>query len=166
MHDIINDEWKSGPSLNEAKQSLSAVILNCKSIYVFSGLKEKPSEIIEYLNVSKDKKNWKIIKIEKESNYIIKQDMGCFALKNNKILIFGGVGKSGSTDDIILFDTSNNGLKQLPQKLSKKEWFVMQSPIKLYDGTMCITNYFYGDIYMYNEESGSWNILKAANWIL
>ena len=100
-YNITQDKWEIAPNLNEGKFNISAVTMNETCIYVFSVFLTVRSKIIECLNPKQPSAKWKIIKFKKSEVWNRRDQMGCFQISENEVIIFGGIENfTGCTNEI------------------------------------------------------------------
>jgi N-acetylneuraminic acid mutarotase len=136
--DIAKNKWTQLPSLNEAKNSISALILNGRRLYVFGGACGENREIdlthqtvsIEVLDLyPKFKENfmWDLLEVRLQMPL---WGIGTLALSKDKIMLFGGTdGNCESQDVFVLAVKEEEGketlheLNRLKTRLVKPDWF-------------------------------------------
>jgi len=162
-YEISKDRWELAPSLNEGKLNVGATAVNGTTIYAFGGFKGSHVGTIECLNTLGTKKAWKIIK-PANSIWTPRDEVACYQSSKNEITIFGGIDSSGGcTDDVFEFNIETCIMKKAASKLYRKEWFSASVPIKLRDGSICVSGFFESGIHIYNEKTG-WNMVPLKDW--
>ena len=164
-YNIGVNKWEKAPTLNEAKLNISATTFNCSLLYVFGGYKGTFTNKIEVLNTAKPGTGWKLLKCSHTNDWVAKDEMGCFQISMNEIIIFGGIeGLTGSTDSVFILNAGSNTIVKQTNKLSKKDWFDMRTATRLNEEVMVIAGYFGNDIHIYKETDKSWSIIPAKEW--
>jgi len=165
-YDITENKWEKAPPLKEEKLNISATALNEIFIYAFGGFNGNYSTSIEVLNTQKLTDGWKIVKLEKASGWVGKDEAGCFQISGTELMIFGGInGSEGCTEDVFVFNTEKRTIVKHAKKLCKKDWFTMRTPIRLYGGSaICIAGYFLNDLHFYDTAKMTWSVVEQKEW--
>ena len=163
-YNVLENKWELAPSLNEAKLNIAATTINASIIYVFSGFKGSNSNMLEIFNAKNSYEVWHIIKTDHISDWNIKEDIGCFQISEDQVMLFGGIEtEKGCSDEVYMFEINKLVLTRMPIKLKKKEWFNMRTPVRLSDGRICIAGYFANDMHIYKDDM-NWTMIDSKVW--
>jgi len=165
-YDIEEDKWNPAPNLNEAKLNVAATSFNHVLIYAFGGNRGKISNLVERLDARDLSLGWKVLKFNGAVNAVAREEAGCFQISTDWILIFGGIESStGCTDEVFIMDVVRNEITKHKNKLCKKEWFAMRTPIRIAEGLIFTIGNFGLDLHVYDKVSMGWGMIEETSWI-
>jgi len=170
-YDTDIKKWVILPCINYARTELNSVYLN-KKIYIIGGNNpEKSLEIIEFLDVSEKESKWEILKLAEniDKNWSGRFSVGLLKMQSkNQILIFGGKTETKEFCESFILDLEKMSLQisdklKLPQSGNFEQKEIFLDPI---NNDQIILESKANDIFIFNEISEQWKIIKFDKWHL
>eukprot|EP01022_Parablepharisma_sp_SALTPOND_P024473 TRINITY_DN5421_c0_g1_i1.p1 TRINITY_DN5421_c0_g1~~TRINITY_DN5421_c0_g1_i1.p1 ORF type:complete len:656 (+),score=79.02 TRINITY_DN5421_c0_g1_i1:3537-5504(+) len=156
-YNIKKNTWEKIPSLNEKKAFVGATVLDYSSIYVFGGYNSSTLGTIEVIRPGVDDK-WSLVKLCSGHQWTPRQQVGCFQIGDEEILVFGGVDNSKAVvEEVFVFNIKNNTINKEAETLEKKEVFWTRTPIKQ-AGKVYIVGVIEKKIHVLDIDKKKWGI--------
>jgi len=151
MYNLIYDNWKNMPNLNDRRFYCGCTLFNQTILYCFGGKNESNAAVntIESLDISKDDNIWK--KLDLNENYLSSQFS--FQINESTILIFSWFGDLYEFDVSTLKVKKNNAIKITDDNFEEPCY-------KIGNSVYCIG--VHSILHQYNLKTGTYSSLKGV----
>ena len=137
-------------------------MLDGRYLYVIGGRdsqNEQPLDSIERFDGYGDleRQKWEPIQfVNRENNWSARDTMGCFALNDSEILIFGG--DYGWISDCFTFNAKVGEIERMECSLKKPEEFFRAQPVR-YNDKVFVVGCIDKDVHVYLPKAKKWFLL-------
>ena len=159
VYNINTNRWTPCPSLNVARCSLSACIVD-QTLFVVGGWNQDYLDTIEKLKVD-DGNHWVLLKLEKKHPLKAVQVAGVVAA-GHELLIFGGYhAKEELAKNCLALDPKSLVFTH-KHELPQSDAFIA-SEARVFNGSVYSFGYVHGGVYMYDIAKDEWTHVPQGN---
>jgi len=162
VYEVAKNKWTEIAELTQSRHYHAICVLENRYIYCIGGRdsqNEQPLDSIERLDAGSDlfQARWEPIQFtNRENNWSARDTIGCFALNNEEIFIFGG--DYGWISDCYTFNVKQNEMERSECSLKKPEEFFRAKPVE-YNKKIFVVGCIDKDVHVYLPKAKKWFLL-------
>jgi len=155
-YDVAENQWKSLPTLNEAKQLVGCLLVQGRYLYCFGGKRaDGACKTLERLDLQQPNPQWSIIHLH-ENQAVDGWCAALYQVTRNEIIILRGRNMS----DAYLYDIKENVVKKYEKIYPMPEVYTNQ--LYRVGETICTVGY-YGNVHIFNVKNGDYEPTKCED---